>query len=86
MSPKLSSKPSVPKHKMLADLPRACRGVLTAPAPGSEAEATFGGAGRAYATGTAKAWLARAAKRTAAETPLEDIGLPRVGPTPQRKP
>lgn len=86
VTPKLSNKPSLPKHKLLADLPRACTQVLTAPSPITEAEATRGGTGRAYATATAKSWLARAAERTKAEVALEDIGLPRSGPTPLRKP
>ena len=86
VSPKLSSKPTVPKFKRISDLPNACRGVLTAPAVGSEAEATFGGPKNAYATQTAKAWLARAADATAREVPLSDTGLPRVGPLPTTRP
>ena len=86
VNPKLSKKPTVPKFKTMADLPRACRGVLAAPAPGSEAEATFGGAEKAYSTATAKSWLARAAERTANEVALDEIGLPRVGPMPTMRP
>ena len=86
ISPKLSNKPTLPKHKLLADLPQACTRVLTAPAPATEAEATRGGAGKAYATATAKAWLARAAERTASEPGIDDVGLPRTGPVPLRKP
>ena len=86
VKPKLSSKPTVPKHKRLADLPNACRNVLFAPSPSSEAKATFGGEVKAYASATAKNWLARAAQRTARETPLADIGLPRSGPAIALKP
>ena len=86
ISPKLSSKPTLPKHKMLADLPQQCRGVLTAPAPVSEADVTRGGTGKAYATATAKAWLAKAAERTASEPALDDVGLPATAPAPKRKP
>ena len=86
VSPKLSTKPTLPKHKLLADLPRACTQILTAPAPATEADATRGGTGKAYATATAKAWLARAAERTAAEPGIEDVGLPRVSPPPKKKP
>ena len=86
VNPKLSKTPTVPKFKTIADLPQACRGVLTAPAPGSEAEATRGGAPRAYATQTAKAWLATAAERTSNETALADTGLPRTGPVPTTRP
>ena len=86
IQPKLSSKPTVPKHKRLADLPNACRNVLFAPSPTSEAKATFGGEVKAYASATAKNWLARAAKRTAQETPLADVGLPRFAPAVAEKP
>ena len=86
VKPKLSTKPTVPKFKTITDLPQACRGVLTAPAPTSEAEATRGGLPSAYATQTAKAWLARAAERTQNEVALEDTGLPRVGPMPTMRP
>ena len=86
ISPKLSSKPNVPKFKMMADLPQQCRGVLAAGAPESEAVATRGGAGKAYATATAKAWLAKAAERTADEPGLDDVGLPRTAPAPKTKP
>ena len=86
VSPKLSNRPTVPKFKMLADLPNQCRNVLTAPAPASEAAVTRGGTGKAYATSTAKAWLAKAAERTAVEPALDDVGLPRTAPAPKLKP
>ena len=86
IQPKLSSKPTVPKHKRMADLPNACGNVLFAPSPETEASATFGGEVKAYASATAKNWLARAAERTALEPSIADVGLPRSGPEAAAKP
>ena len=75
-----------PKYKRLSDLPDACRTVLTAASPVSEAEATRGGPASALRTAAAEAWLAKAARRTALEPALEDIGLPELGPQPRDRP
>ena len=86
VQPKLSSKPTVPKFKRMADLPDACRNVLFAASPESEAKATYGGEVKAYASTIAQNWLARAAERTANEPEVVDVGLPRSGPPIAVKP
>ena len=47
--PKKDQKPVKPRQTSLSDLPKACAVVLAGPAPASELEATYGGAGNALA-------------------------------------
>ena len=75
-----------PKYKRMVDLPDACRRVLTAGAPASEAAATRGGLKRILATPVGEAWMVEATRRLALEPSLGQIGLPDRGPEPKERP
>ena len=85
--PRPRTAPRKPKPPTtVANLPNACRAVLTAPAPGSELAVTRGGEEFALRSDVARQWLAVAAERTAAEPALNSIGLPETGPPPKDRP